>query len=205
MSGFDELARHASLLQRATYIAAAVRHRYSRASQHDPTSLELELAAKTLLLCTELEIAQHRLREMYLAIELALRELGAANPERSSDIRAIEGTERSLRTVYDREATPVHRVRVGMDGSVHHAPWAPDSPFAAATATGLRTRICAHCGRACGDMAGGWSLINNQPFCHPNEPGRPDCYRMAQHGHPLYDCDTCTTFQTDPIDDRTMP
>jgi hypothetical protein len=43
--------------------------------------------------------------------------------------------------------------------------------------------ICAHCGRVCGDYEGGWAAVtigdNTYPLCHPNWPGRPDCYRLV--------------------------
>ena len=44
---------------------------------------------------------------------------------------------------------------------------------------------CAHCGQTCGDYAGGYGGVNygdlrgTIPLCHPNEPGRPDCYRRV--------------------------
>lgn len=40
-------------------------------------------------------------------------------------------------------------------------------------------RICALCGRVCGDYAGGYASVKGFPLCHPNEPGRPDCYKEA--------------------------
>jgi hypothetical protein len=51
---------------------------------------------------------------------------------------------------------------------------------------------CSHCGRPCGDMAGGWGSINGEPLCHPNEENRPDCYRLVTvYHHPLshQDCE----------------
>ena len=40
---------------------------------------------------------------------------------------------------------------------------------------------CAHCGQTCGDYAGGFGGVDygegTIPLCHPNDPGRPDCYR----------------------------
>jgi hypothetical protein len=45
---------------------------------------------------------------------------------------------------------------------------------------------CAHCGRITQDVHGGWAKINGLPVCHPNEPGRPDCYReVTVAGRPL--------------------
>lgn len=38
---------------------------------------------------------------------------------------------------------------------------------------------CGHCGRPCGDLAGGYAVVpGNVRVCHPNEPDRPDCYRL---------------------------
>ena len=207
MSYFDEIAPDLPQRQRLVYLASAMRHRLAHQRPGETDRLAEELAELSLLVCTELEIAQHRVGEAVLAIGNALGSLDKANPERSSDMRAIEGAERALRAVYDREVQPRHRVRVGMDGSVHHAPWTPDSPFAAATAAGFRTRACVHCGRTCGDMDGGMAIVNGQPVCHPNAEGRPDCYRMATiYGHPLHGCDTCKRNEsTDPETEEVMP
>ena len=43
---------------------------------------------------------------------------------------------------------------------------------------------CAHCGQTCGDYAGGYGGVSYADgpvihLCHPNEPGRPDCYRRV--------------------------
>ena len=38
---------------------------------------------------------------------------------------------------------------------------------------------CAHCGRICGDYAGGYGSVNGYQVCHPNEADRPDCYRLV--------------------------
>lgn len=200
-----ELIRHAPLRQRATYVASAVKHRYARASQHDPSSLELELAGLTLQLCTELEIAQHRVQRLMEAVATAHRYLHAANPERSSDIRAVELTDAELGRALAMEQTTQPSFTVGMDGSVHAARWTADDPFASMTGH-IRIQGCVHCGRTCGDYNGGKGVINGKPVCHPNATDRPDCFKMAsQYGHPLHDCDTCTRYETDPIDDRTMP
>jgi len=48
-------------------------------------------------------------------------------------------------------------------------------------------KICDHCGRTCGDFAGGHSTISKivdgqwttYDLCHPNEAGRPDCYHLV--------------------------
>lgn len=51
---------------------------------------------------------------------------------------------------------------------------------------------CAHCGRTTGDIAGGSATVGGLPVCHPNEPGRPDCYRaITVYGHRRQDCDRC--------------
>lgn len=41
------------------------------------------------------------------------------------------------------------------------------------------TYTCVHCGRICGDGAGGYGTVEGQPVCHPNAPDRPDCYRLV--------------------------
>jgi hypothetical protein len=64
---------------------------------------------------------------------------------------------------------------------------------------GNRTRTCGHCGRTCGDLAGGWGVVLAVPVCHPNEGGRPDCYHLATtdpNDHPLRSCLKCT-FEPD--------
>lgn len=44
-------------------------------------------------------------------------------------------------------------------------------------------RPCAHCGQICGDCEGGYAAIpaglTHVAVCHPNAPGRPDCYRRV--------------------------
>jgi len=56
----------------------------------------------------------------------------------------------------------------------------------------MAEHTCAHCGQTCGDYAGGYGGVNygdlrgTIPLCHPNEPGRPDCYRRRTvYGEPL--------------------
>jgi hypothetical protein len=51
---------------------------------------------------------------------------------------------------------------------------------------------CAHCGRPCGDYAGGHGSVWNhgelraQHLCHPNAPDRPNCYHLVTvHGEEL--------------------
>jgi len=52
--------------------------------------------------------------------------------------------------------------------------------------------VCGHCGRGCGDYAGGRSSVQHVPLCHPNEVGRPDCYRLVTvYHHALRDCRAC--------------
>lgn len=45
------------------------------------------------------------------------------------------------------------------------------------------TWTCAHCGQLCGDYAGGLGAVSYggpmTRLCHPNDPGRPDCYRRV--------------------------
>lgn len=51
---------------------------------------------------------------------------------------------------------------------------------------------CAHCGRVMGDAAGGSGRVGDHRLCHPNEPGRPDCYVLVtQFGHDPSDCGPC--------------
>lgn len=40
------------------------------------------------------------------------------------------------------------------------------------------TKVCAHCGRICGDHAGGYASVDGQFVCHPNFSDRPDCYHL---------------------------
>lgn len=53
---------------------------------------------------------------------------------------------------------------------------------------------CAHCGRPMGNMEGGYATITAEwppspsgpglkRVCHPNVPGRPDCYRLITIYH----------------------
>lgn len=59
----------------------------------------------------------------------------------------------------------------------------------------MTTRTCVHCARTMGDMAGGYGSVNGNPLCHPNAPGRPDCYHLATtqpDRHPLWFCPLCT-------------
>lgn len=42
---------------------------------------------------------------------------------------------------------------------------------------------CGHCGRVCGDSAGGYGSVNNVHLCHPNAHNRPDCYRLVTVYH----------------------
>lgn len=207
MSFFDEIAPDLPQRQRLVYVASAMRRRVASQRPGETDELAKELAELSLLVCTELEIAQHRVGEAVRAIGDALGSLDRANPERSSDMRAIEGATRTLGAVFEREVKPALRLRVGMDGSVCHAPWTADNPFAAITASGFRTQTCVHCGRTCGDYDGGMALVNGQPLCHPNAGGRPDCLKAAtSYSHPLHDCDTCKRNEsTDPETEEAMP
>lgn len=78
----------------------------------------------------------------------------------------------------------------------HHRAGAPNAKMTTVTATTRPDpQPCAHCGRPCGDTAGGCGSINGTMVCHPNQPGRPDCYHLATtYGltHPLHNCPRCT-------------
>ncbi len=50
------------------------------------------------------------------------------------------------------------------------------------------TWTCYHCGQRCGDYEGGYGSITGpdgaiHATCHPNVPGRPDCYRRITVYH----------------------
>jgi hypothetical protein len=50
------------------------------------------------------------------------------------------------------------------------------------------TYRCSHCGQKCGDYDGGYGGITGPDgkmlrLCHPNAPGRPDCYRRVTVYH----------------------
>ncbi len=49
------------------------------------------------------------------------------------------------------------------------------------------TQTCGHCGATdVGTYAAGYGNAAGSPLCHPNESGRPDCYRLVTtHRHPL--------------------
>lgn len=50
-----------------------------------------------------------------------------------------------------------------------------------------KNETCGHCGRTdVGSYAAGSSAVGNQRLCHPNEAGRPDCYRLVTvYKHPV--------------------
>ena len=53
--------------------------------------------------------------------------------------------------------------------------------------------LCVHCGRVTQCPAGGWAYVGDVSVCHPNEAGRPDCFRMITvYGHDTKDCDRCS-------------
>lgn len=66
-------------------------------------------------------------------------------------------------------------------------------------ATGLQ-HWCAHCGRTCGNFAGGWSstFIDGIAYklCHPNVTGRPDCYTLVTRDKHNIECTTCHVEKT---------
>lgn len=43
--------------------------------------------------------------------------------------------------------------------------------------------FCAHCGRPCGNFAGGYAVVKNHRVCHPNVDGRPHCYKLITVYH----------------------
>jgi hypothetical protein len=52
----------------------------------------------------------------------------------------------------------------------------------------VTTYRCSHCGLKCGDYDGGYGSITGPDgkmlrLCHPNAPGRPDCYRRVTVYH----------------------
>ena len=58
-------------------------------------------------------------------------------------------------------------------------------------------RPCEHCGRTCGDVEGGYASITLShqriDVCHPNGPGRPDCYRLITvYHHSIKNCSICS-------------
>lgn len=53
-------------------------------------------------------------------------------------------------------------------------------------------------------MAGGWASVGDSvgrvQLCHPNEPGRPDCYHMVTvYHHELADCPRCQQEPYQPL------
>lgn len=54
----------------------------------------------------------------------------------------------------------------------------------------MAAATCDHCGRTMGDFDGGSGLLyrggKRYSFCHPNAPGRPDCYHLVTvYDHPI--------------------
>lgn len=59
---------------------------------------------------------------------------------------------------------------------------------------------CVHCGRSALDFAGGYARLDAEPVCHPNGPGRPDCFRMITvYGHPTRSCERCAEQPWEPL------
>jgi hypothetical protein len=59
---------------------------------------------------------------------------------------------------------------------------------------------CAHCARMTGTFASGFARAAGKPLCHPNVPGRPDCYQLVtvhQHEIPCISS-TCYEDHEDP-------
>ncbi len=50
-----------------------------------------------------------------------------------------------------------------------------------------RNHICGHCGRDdIGTPQAGYGAVGKTRLCHPNEPGRPDCFRLVTvYGHTM--------------------
>ena len=62
------------------------------------------------------------------------------------------------------------------------------------------SNVCVHCGRVCGDMAGGSGGVGEYKLCHPNEPGRPDCYHLVTvYHHELVNCTRCRQEPWQPL------
>lgn len=62
----------------------------------------------------------------------------------------------------------------------------------------FKSRPCVHCGRLCGDFDGGYASVGDAQLCHPNAPGRPDCYfNVTISKHNLHHCVLCTPFYED--------
>lgn len=61
---------------------------------------------------------------------------------------------------------------------------------------------CTHCGRLAGDYAGGYAAVDGAVVCHPNEAGRPDCFRMITvYGHSISSCERCSDAPWEPLTD----
>lgn len=181
---FDPLAR-ASTLTRTKYLAASMKHKHSKEGGEVGVAMLADNAAR---LADDYDIAMWRIEALMgslLDISARLRQLGTPEVR-----RAYEAAQTALkREMEPGHPNPGYPATVGMDGSVHAGRWHPDNDPFRAVGGGTRTRTCAHCGRACGDMAGGSGNVNSMPVCHPNEQGRPDCYRLITvHGHNPHRC-----------------
>ena len=64
----------------------------------------------------------------------------------------------------------------------------------------IRQAVCAHCGRICRDYnGGGASVPPGHIVCHPNQPGRPDCYHLITvYGHEVMGCEPCSKEPYEP-------
>lgn len=59
---------------------------------------------------------------------------------------------------------------------------------------------CVHCGRACNSFESGKASVERHFVCHPNVPGRPDCYHMITvYHHELLDCPRCSQDPYQPL------
>lgn len=190
MNAFDPLAQ-ANTHTRAKYLATSMLHKHSKEGGEVGVTM---LANETLQLATDYDIAMWRIQALVDTLRSVADKLYLLNPEGGGDLQLTRRMTKDVREALGRETEPQHPnpgfpVKVGMDGSVHAARWHPDNDPFRAVDGGTRTRTCAHCGRKCGDMAGGSGSVNSWPVCHPNEQGRPDCYWLITvHGHAPHRC-----------------
>ena len=75
----------------------------------------------------------------------------------------------------------------------------PGRPPSVVGSTFGRTITCSHCGRQCGNFAGGHSRgLNGAHLCHPNAKNRPNCYQLVTvHGHET-PCKNKTCYEDHP-------
>jgi hypothetical protein len=90
---------------------------------------------------------------------------------------------------YRRIRSLAKMLKILADAEFLHAKKCPITP----TFRSVRMPLpaCAHCGRPCGDAESGWGSLNGEPLCHPNVPGRPDCYVLVTLYHHELDHKDC--------------